>query len=361
MSTLLEQKCPCCGGAVEFDVGVQKLKCPFCDTEFDITSMPQEETNTVEPINWNSQGTQWGAGETDGMSVYACKSCGGEIVADAATGATSCPYCGNQVVMKGQFSGAYRPDLIIPFKLDKKAAKEAFKKHLSGKKFVPKGFLDDNKLEEIKGIYVPYWLFSCDAYAQMTFYGEKKTVWSDSNYHYTKTDTYDVYREGSVSFDNVPVDASQKIDDKLMESIEPFNLSQAVDFNTAYLAGYVADKFDVDVNDCMGRANQRIGQSVLDSFKHETVKGYDDVGGERVNALNVTNGFYKYALLPVWLVNTKWNGQTYTYAMNGQTGKFVGNIPTDENKVKRIGGLCGAGAGLLLYGIAWLIELLGWL
>ena len=88
MSTLLEQKCPCCGGAVEFDVGVQKLKCPFCDTEFDITAMPQEETNTVEPINWNSQGTQWGAGETDGMSVYACKSCGGEIVADAATGAT---------------------------------------------------------------------------------------------------------------------------------------------------------------------------------------------------------------------------------------------------------------------------------
>ena len=117
----------------------------------------------------------------------------------------------------------FKPEYVIPADKKKvvsdlkKAAKEAFKKHLSGKKFTPKGFLDDNKLDEIKGIYVPYWLFSCDAYAQMTFFGEKKTTWSDSNYHYTKTDTYDVYREGSVSFDNVPVDASQKIDDKLME------------------------------------------------------------------------------------------------------------------------------------------------
>jgi DNA-directed RNA polymerase subunit RPC12/RpoP len=181
LSTITEQKCPCCGGAVEFNVGAQKLKCPFCDTEFEISDMPQvEENNAVEAINWNSQA--WAAGETDGMNVYSCKSCGGEIVADAATGATSCPYCGNQVVMKGQFSGAFRPDLIIPFKLDKKAAKEAFKKHLKGKKFVPKGFLSDNKLDEIKGIYVPYWLFTCDAYSQMTFYGEKIKKWSDSNF-----------------------------------------------------------------------------------------------------------------------------------------------------------------------------------
>lgn len=69
MSTLLEQKCPCCGGAVEFNVGAQRLKCPYCDAEFDIPAMQQAEefaANTVEQINWNSQGSQWGAGETDG-------------------------------------------------------------------------------------------------------------------------------------------------------------------------------------------------------------------------------------------------------------------------------------------------------
>ena len=318
MSTILEQKCPCCGGAVEFDSGVQKLKCPYCDTEFDITAMPEDTSNQVEQINWNSQGAQWGAGETDGISVYACNSCGGEIVADATTGATECPYCGNQVVMKGQFSGALRPDLVIPFKLDKKAAKEALKKHISTKKFVPKSFLEDNRLEEIKGVYVPHWLFTCDAVGNASYKAKKVRKWSDDNYDYTETSYFDIYRSGNISFDNIPVDGSTKMPDDLMESVEPFDLSQAVDFNTAYLAGYLADKYDVTAEQSMPRANERIRQSIIDSFK-ETVKGYDEVENQSAN-MNVANGLYRYALYPVWLFNTKWNGENFTFAMNGQTG-----------------------------------------
>ena len=359
MSTLLEQKCPHCGGAVEFNVGAQRLKCPYCDAEFDIPAMQQAEefaANTVEQINWNSQGSQWGAGETDGMSVYACNSCGGEIVADQTTGATSCPYCGNQVVMKGQFSGALRPDLVIPFKLDKKAAKEALKKHFRGKKFVPKAFLAENKLDEVKGVYVPHWLFSCDAVVNATYQAEKYKHWSDSKNEYTETTAYNVYRSGSIGFDNVPVDGSTKMPDDLMESVEPFDLSQAVDFNTAYLAGYLADKYDVTAEESMPRANERIRQSIIDSFR-ETVKGYDEVENQGAN-MNVANGLYKYALYPVWLLNTKWNGENFTFAMNGQTGKFVGNIPTDKKAVTKASLLLGAGIGAVIYGLMWLIELL---
>ena len=357
MSTLLEQKCPCCGGAVEFNVGAQKLKCPYCDAEFDIAAMQQAEdfaANTVEQINWNSQGSQWGAGETDGMSVYACKSCGGEIVADATTGATSCPYCGNQVVMQGQFSGALKPDLVIPFKLDKKAAKEALKKHFRGKKFVPKAFLAENKLDEVKGVYVPHWLFSCDAVVNATYQAEKYKHWSDSKNEYTETTAYNVYRSGSIGFDNVPVDGSTKMPDDLMESIEPFNLNEAVPFNTAYLAGYLADKYDVDVNQSMGRANERIQASALDAFE-DTVEGYNAVTPMQA-AMQVANGSYKYALYPVWILNVKWKGQNHTFAMNGQTGKFVGNIPTEEKKAKLIGGLGGAAVGALIYIIINIIS-----
>ena len=357
MSTLTEQKCPHCGGAVEFNVGAQKLKCPYCDAEFDIAAMQQAEdfaANTVEQINWNSQGSQWGAGETDGMSVYACKSCGGEIVADATTGATSCPYCGNQVVMQGQFSGALKPDLVIPFKLDKKAAKEALKKHFKGKKFVPKAFLAENKLDEIKGVYVPHWLFSCDAVVNATYQAEKYKHWSDSKNEYTETTAYNVYRSGSIGFDNVPVDGSTKMPDDLMESIEPFNLNEAVPFNTAYLAGYLADKYDVDVNQSMGRANQRIQASALNAFE-DTVDGYDSVSPIQA-AMQVANGSYKYALYPVWILNVKWNGKNHTFAMNGQTGKFVGNIPTEDKKAKLIGGLGGAAVGAIIYAIIAIIS-----
>ena len=357
MSAITEQKCPHCGGAVEFNVGAQKLKCPYCDAEFDIAAMQQAEdfaANTVEQINWNSQGSQWDAGETDGMNVYACKSCGGEIVADQTTGATSCPYCGNQVVMKGQFSGALRPDLVIPFKLDKKAAKEALKKHFRGKKFVPKAFLAENKLDEVKGVYVPHWLFSCDAVVNATYQAEKYKHWSDSKNEYTETTAYNVYRSGSIGFDNVPVDGSTKMPDDLMESIEPFNLNEAVPFNTAYLAGYLADKYDVDVNQSMGRANERIQASALDAFE-DTVEGYNAVTPMQA-AMQVANGSYKYALYPVWILNVKWKGQNHTFAMNGQTGKFVGNIPTEEKKAKLIGGLGGAAVGALIYIIINIIS-----
>ena len=115
-------------------------------------------------LKWKQ--AQWQEGEADGLRSYVCKSCGGEIVGDENTAATSCPFCGNPVVMMGQFSGALKPDLVIPFKLDKKAAKEGLKKHLTGKRFLPKIFKDQNHIDEIKGIYVPFWLFDTDVDAQ---------------------------------------------------------------------------------------------------------------------------------------------------------------------------------------------------
>lgn len=360
MATLMEQKCPCCGGAVKFDTGSQKLKCPFCDTEFDIDTMPQGMDNagsaTVEQIEWNSDNNEWAAGETEGMKVYGCNSCGGEIVADETTGATSCPYCGNPVVMKGQFEGALRPNLVIPFKYDKKAAKEALKKHIATKKFVPKAFKDENHLDEIKGVYVPHWLFSCDASAEVSYVAEKTRRWEDKNYRYTEISEFDVYRSGNLSFDNVPVDGSTKMPDDLMESIEPFNINDAVDFNTAYLAGYLADKYDVGVEESMNRANERIRQSAIDALE-DTVEGYESVTSLGAN-MSVMNGIYKYALYPVWILKTNWNGKEYTFAMNGQTGKFVGDIPSDNALIKKLGLLIGVGVGAAAYGILWLMSLL---
>ncbi len=356
MPTITEQKCPCCGGGVQFDAGAQKLKCPYCETEFEINQLNQETTDNVDSINWSAQDNQWSSGETDGMNVYSCQSCGGEIIADSTTGASKCPYCDNPVVMKGQFSGALRPDLVIPFKLDKKAAKEALKKHFADKKFVPKAFLDNNRIEEIKGVYVPHWLFTCDAVGNANFKATKERRWSDNNYNYKETSYYDVYRSGNVGFDNVPVDGSTKMADDLMESVEPFDLSQAADFNTAYLAGNLADKYDVTAEESMNRANERIRTSVGDALA-ETVKGYDSIDSRVVN-MNIANGFYKYALYPVWILNTSWNGEKFTFAMNGQTGKFVGNLPTDKKAVVMASLLLGAGISAVLCGLSFL---LGWL
>ena len=161
MAEMIEYKCPACGGGVEFNSTAQKMKCPYCDTEFTLEQFEaaSEERMTEDDLQWNTEDTQkWTEEETQDMGIYVCQSCGGEIVADMTTGASKCPYCDNPVVFSRQFEGDLKPDIIIPFKLDKKAAKAALKQHLSGKVLLPKVFKDENHLDEIKGVYVPFWL-----------------------------------------------------------------------------------------------------------------------------------------------------------------------------------------------------------
>ena len=333
MSELQEYKCPCCGGAIEFDSKAQKMKCPYCDTEFDVETI-SSYNNAIneeqqEDMRWeHSAGGQWSSDERDGLRVYVCNSCGGEVVGDDTLAATACPFCDNPVVMTGQFADKLKPDLVIPFKLDKKDAIAALKRHYSGKRFLPKVFKDENHISEVKGVYVPFWLFSADAKADARYKATRTRVWSDSNYNYTETSHFSVHRSGSLGFDMIPVDGSTKMDDTLMESIEPYRYEDAVDFNTAYLAGYLADKYDVDADASIGRANERIKTSTAEALR-STVSGYSSVITENCN-VRLQNGSSKYALLPVWLLNTEWNGKKYTFAMNGQTGKLVGDLPCDE-------------------------------
>lgn len=361
MATLQEYKCPCCDGAIEFDAQSQKMACPYCGNEFEMETLASYDSelqkDSESNMEWETNaGSEWQEGEADGLRTYRCNSCGGEIVGDDTLAASKCPYCGNQVVMMGQFSGALKPDFVIPFKLDKKAAKEALIRHYSGKKFLPKVFKDQNHIEEIKGVYVPFWLFDADANANVRYKGSRIRMWSDSRYEYTETSFFSVIREGTLGFEKVPVDGSTKMDDALMESIEPFDYSQAVDFQTAYLAGYVADKYDVDAEASIERANTRIKQSTEDSFA-SSIQGYDTVTPV-YSTIDLANGTSKYALLPVWILNTEWNGQKYTFAMNGQTGKIVGDLPLDKGAYKKwLFGLAGVVSAVCL-GISYLMWLI---
>ena len=345
MPELMEYKCPSCGGAISFDSTSQKMTCPFCDATFDPESLKayDNELKNEKPseMEWEMQSEEhWREGEQEGMFVYSCQSCGGEIVGDETLAATSCPYCDNPVVMAGQFSGTLRPDYVIPFKLDKKAATDALKKHMEKKRLVPKIFKEENHIDEIKGIYVPFWLFDADADANIRYKATRTRAWSDSRYNYVETSYYSVAREGAVSFNMVPVDGSSKMPDDLMESIEPYNYSEVVDFQTAYLAGYLADKYDIDANQSIESANSRVKKSTEDAFAN-TVTGFSSVVPEYSN-IHLANGKVRYALLPVWVLNTSWNDQKYLFAMNGQTGKLVGDLPLDKKAYMRWFGIITA-------------------
>jgi len=309
------------------------MVCPYCDSVMDINAIVSmeeelERNKEQEAIDWGFAGDGWSEGEQDGMAVYTCQSCSGQIVGDDTLGATSCPFCNNPVVMTSKFSGTLRPNLVIPFKLGKDEALKALEKHYLGKRLLPKAFKDRNHLEEVKGVYIPFWLFDAEALAHMEYRATRVRHWSDSRFNYTETSVFRVYRDGGIAFDMVPVDGSKSVDDVLMESIEPFSMKDAASFKTAYLAGFMANKYDLDSTEASKRANERIKNSTSAEFA-KTVTGYTTVTPMGAN-IRLRSGGVKYALFPVWLLGTSWQGRNFIFAMNGQTGKFVGDLPLDK-------------------------------
>ena len=214
-------KCPSCGAGLEFDSTLQEMKCPYCQSVF-----PVEDFMDDTP----SEGTQQAPG-TDQFGMYHCETCGAEIIAEESTAATNCPYCSNPVILTGKVSGDLMPDYIIPFKLDKEAAKAALRKHLKGRKLLPKVFTSEHHLDEVKGVYVPFWLFDTTAEASASYAMTRTRTWSDGSYQYTETSSYEALRSGRINFENVPADGARKMADDLMESLETFDFQSAVPFS----------------------------------------------------------------------------------------------------------------------------------
>ena len=341
-------QCPACTGPLHFVGASGKLECEYCGASYEVAEIEAlyaekeekaaaaqqaaEEANagqnppSEDGDAWDTSGfsEDWGT-EGDGMRAYSCPSCGAELICDENTAATSCPYCGNPTVVPGQFSGQLKPDFIIPFKLSKEDAVKALKDHYKGKIFLPKSFTQENHVQEIQGVYVPFWMFDGEAEGDARYEATRSHTYRSGDYEITETEHYDIYRAGFISFEKIPADASSKMPDDHMDSIEPYDYQELKPFSTAYLPGFLADKFDVTVEQCRQRADQRCA-GTLSATLRDTVTGYHTCTLIH-ESVSLKRGKVHYALMPVWMLNTKWKGKDFLFAMNGQTGKLVGDLP----------------------------------
>ena len=356
-SNVLEYKCPCCGAGLVIGDETQKMTCQYCDNEFDLETVKafnesMDQTDTEEYTREESTTQEWSQQEQESLHSFLCPSCAGEILTDANTAATFCPYCGNPSIIPGRVSGGLRPDGVIPFKTSKEDAKAAFLNLCRNKPLLPKMFTQEQQLEKITGIYVPFWLYDCGGDFHGQYNATRVRHWSDRDFNYTKTDYFLLTREADAAFAGIPMDGSSKMDDTFMESIEPFDYGAIVDFDTAYLSGYLADKYDVTADKGEERIRQRVGRSMEDMLQN-TFIGYSSVISTS-RQLQVRQQGAKYVLLPVWILNTSYNGKTYTFAMNGQTGKMTGELPIcPKRSAAWFGGIAGAAAVL-----AYIIQLI---
>ena len=371
-------QCPGCTGPLHFDSSSGKLKCDYCGSTFtpeEIESMyaaqnaaaeaaAQAEAETeaahaaeetaqaaAEGEGWNvsEAGGDWGE-DAASLRVYNCPSCGAELICEETTAAASCPYCGNPTVIPSQLGGILKPDYVIPFKLDKNAAVAALKKHYGRKVFLPRAFSSENHIQEVKGIYVPFWLFSATADGTARYQATRTHTHTEGDYLVTTTEHFNVVRSGTVPFDRIPVDGSSKMPDEYMDSIEPFDYSDLTDFSLSYLPGYYADKYDVSAGESIERADARCHRTMEELLMRD-VRGYESVvpmGSD----IRLRSSSVKYALFPVWLLSTKWKNKDYLFAMNGQTGKLIGDLPISRGRYFAV--FFGVFAALML-----LLNLLG--
>lgn len=345
-SNITSYKCPACTGPLHFSGASGKLECEYCGSSYEVAMIEElyaeKEQKAVEAqqkIDARKEreqqeaaqaGLDWSAEEAAALKVYNCSSCGAELICDASTAATSCPYCGNPTVIPSQFSGGLKPELILPFKLDKEAAKKALKAYYKEKRLLPNAFKDENHIEEIKGVYVPFWLFDCKVSGDVTYNGTIEETSKAGDTEIVESKHYIIEREGSMEFEKIPIDASTKMPDAHMDAIEPFDYQEFKPFSTAYLPGFLADKYDVSLEESQKRVEERAKNSMADELE-QTVEGYSSLQ-EFSNHLVVEEAKGHYALLPVWMLSTRWNGENYLFAMNGQTGKLVGDLPVDKKK-----------------------------
>ena len=319
-------KCPNCGNILKFNAETQNFTCDFCGsalTQEEALKITQNSTPPPAPPPNSTQANQ------PELNVFRCKNCGAEMVTDTNTVATFCVYCGSTGIMRSRLEGRFRPEFIIPFKKSKEDAIQAYNDSRKGKIFAPDEFGRKENIEKITGVYIPFWLY--DGKSQGLIEGDRhdSTSWRDGDYICTKTDIYHIRRAGSIEFEKVPADGSRKFDDATMDSIEPFDFEECIPFDYSFLSGFLAEKYDVSPDEDKSRAEDRMDQSFTTAINN-TIRGV--LVNKTVNKNTILTGLH-YAMLPVWLLNTKIQDKIYTFAMNGQTGRMVGDIPTDTSKM----------------------------
>lgn len=332
---VVSYKCPNCGGDLIFDPESQKLKCEYCFSDFNkeevekLTSQHTYDTPGKEIIEDDSEAAYY---NVEGVAnLYTCPSCGAEIIADVNTSATNCYYCHKPIAFTGQLSDEFKPSKIIPFQKSKQQALDTFLQWCGHKRFLPPDFTSPRQLENIAGVYVPYWLVDCDTNGSMHGSGKKVKAWTQGDYHYTKTDVYAISREADMSFSYLPHDASKKAEDKVMDSIAPFEYGALKDFSYSYLSGFISEKYDVTKEEVYPIIKQRVDQAVRKELM-SSVTGYSSTSMAHTN-VQVNRTHFHYALMPVWMLTYIYQGKTYVFAMNGQTGKTFGSVPISIQKV----------------------------
>jgi DNA-directed RNA polymerase subunit RPC12/RpoP len=333
-------KCPNCNANLVFDADRQLMVCEYCMSSFtaeqlknSIVPEAPEDSDAGERIHEKDAAEHIKQGLGDQGVQFICNACGAQVVTDAHTSATFCAFCGSPAIISQRLSEEFSPDFILPFKYGKEEAVKKFFKWCKGGRWTPFDFVSKKNVEKLTGLYVPFWLYDVDSDVDLAGEGVHEVSHSTGNTTTVTTSYYNVRRRSFLSWKHIPLDGSTRIDDRLMEAIEPFNFKQMKDFDPAYMQGFFAERFDQTGDDLKGRLVGRVKEYITEEMAPSLKKYNKGFKVKKDNSLIYEPKMF-YALMPVWFLHYNYNGKDYDFCMNGSTGEVAGIPPV--SRLKRI-------------------------
>ena len=315
-------KCPACGSNIFFRPEVQGMLCRNCGNIYHPSTL-EKMGSLGYSIEHDYTGDNEISEDDKKRHEIVCNSCGATVIADENMMSTMCAFCGSPALITRRMTREFKPDYIIPFKIDKRTAENNMKQWLKTRKMTPRGFKTKSRLTKMEPFYVPFWILDCAVNTDMYGIGKKYTK--------DKTALFSVRAKANYYVKGVPFDASLKIANKLMEAIEPFDFNALIPYDYRYLPGFYADRYDQSPQDLAARATKR-GMDGIDKALKGSLKGAYDRFNIKQNLSRIDSMEANYALLPVWFMSYKYRNKYYYFAMNGQTGEVAGQLPVSPVK-----------------------------
>ncbi|MBQ8707717.1 MAG: hypothetical protein IJ523_06510 [Succinivibrionaceae bacterium] len=331
-------RCPSCSGNMEYVIATRKLTCGSCGRLMD----PEDYENTVRQKEDIREGSgrsfvkgaeinQDEGAESVTSRTYTCSSCGGQISVGALRATTRCPFCDNDLVFLDKYHDQCTPDLIGPFTWDKQQFMFRWQKEINETKyFVPDRFLESLKVMELTPMYVPFWLYDVTAAGTVFFQLERVQAFGSGKNRRYRHEVFNGSASGVLGFSRIPQDATTEMDDDISQALEPYDMEATRPFSLAYLSGQDARIFNMDEHSSFRSAKKRVSDTVgrylsgAHGYTYYKIISTDcDIHPVKV----------QYALLPIWYMRVRWESKHYRIAMNGQSGKFVCEVPVSRLKM----------------------------
>jgi len=332
----LGQNYPCgeCGAQTQYDAATQGLKCSYCGHQQAIPAQGGAMAPREIPIAEGMRMAARGLGTP--VKEIGCDECGANVAVEPQAQTVSCPFCRSERVLPREAAGnQIRPESVVPFRIDKAAANSAFGEWIGGLWFRPSDLKAMAKVQELGGVYIPFWTFDAQVYSQWSaeagYYYKETEIDSEGNEReVTRTRWEHAHGHRNDFFDDTVVCASRGLPESLVDRFQSWNTADLQPYEPRYLAGWTAESYAIDLPNAWTK-----GEQVMATTQQSRCGS--DVPGDTHRYLQVQNTFsavtFKHVLLPVWIAAYRYGDKPYQFLVNGQTGEVVGVAPWSVWKI----------------------------